>query len=347
MVMITTFYCGFLAYILSTAEKSSIENNPYDISFVEPSSKNPLSQWELKDLLGNAESDLTDYKSLEILNIKELYEQLEEFERKAISLDNLNELLGSNFDLEKGFYIRLYQYLGEADEEENAYLKEDVTLKSQDLIIRLKNQDVVYKSCFNEIEATYSELLVLNNHDYEALKSRLNSSSIERLHLLNFQDWRKTWPIVNKLKENFITGSKISDYTYLKQGGSLMLFLCTFLGLFFFLASSVILSFKLFSELDDERQRYKKLSTIGIKKMEIKRNINQELRLLFFIPLAVGALLSLLYIFAFTRDQDFKSLEPLKFNLLVSSIYMIFQLAYFFIVRKIYSDKIIASEPDI
>jgi len=358
MVMITTFYCGHIMYILSFAERTAIDNNPFDIAVLEAYNENGFSEADFKVRISEKGVELTEYKTLEILNVNELYDQGEEVERKVISVNSLNELTNSNIELEKGAYIRLYQYPEEEELETNAYNRKDLVLKYGELIKSLKNQEVIYKKCFNIMKYNYEELLVLNHFDYESFKSRSDSSNIEKMHLLNFKDWRKSWTVVSKLTKDFskaketseadfIVQSKIGEYTYLKQSASLMLLICAFLGFFFFIASSVILSFKLFSEIDDERLKYKKLSTIGIKDIEIKKAINKELRLIFFLPLVLGASLSFLYIFAITRGEDVNTVEPLKFNLLVSTIYMFFQIAYYLILSRTYRDKIISSISDI
>lgn len=78
----------------------------------------------------------------------------------------------------------------------------------------------------------------------------------------------------------------------------------------------------------------------------MKKAINKELYLIFFLPLVLGAILSFLYMFAFTRGQEVNAAEPLRFNLLVSTVYMLFQLAYYFILRKVYRHKILSSISD-
>lgn len=210
MVMITTFYCGFIVYTLSSAEKTAIENNPFHIAICQTCNKSNLSEAGVKEFLLKGETELTEYKTLEILNINELYENIED-ERKVISVNSLNELVGSNFQLEKGKYIRLYQYPEFNRSEDNSYLRKDLTLKCENLIKTLKNSEVLYKTLFNRIKYNYSDLLVLNNYDYENFKSRLDSSSIEKLHLLNFKDWRKTWSIVSKLNNDLIKAKEGSE----------------------------------------------------------------------------------------------------------------------------------------
>lgn len=345
MVMATTFYCGAMAYFLSSADKVAVENNPFHVSFIQPSDKN-IPEAELTKILTSDDTELKEHKILEVMNIKAFNRGSEEsYIRKVISVDSINNITGSSLKVKQGYYIRLDQIPSKTEANENQFTKHDIGLKYGDSLVNFKFQEAVYKIYINRFQDFTVDILLLNNEDYEALKAVTDASSIENIHLLNYKDWRNTGDVVTKLNERefFQIASRLGEYTTQKQGGSIILFISGFLGLFFFISGSVILSFRLFSEIDDEKAKYKQLSNIGIRDCEIKRTIYQELKVIFFIPVGLGALLSFLFIFAFTNDGGGQHGGPLLYNLLVSFIYFLFQIGYYFVVRRVYSGKVIES----
>jgi len=110
MVMVTTFYCGATVYFLSSAEKLAIEHHPYHVAFIQLEDKNNIPQAELQDILHSGETKLSEHKTLEVLEVKMIYRDIEQrFTRKAISVVMLNNLTGSNHIVKPGHYIQLNQ----------------------------------------------------------------------------------------------------------------------------------------------------------------------------------------------------------------------------------------------
>ncbi|RSK26104.1 ABC transporter permease [Bacillus sp. HMF5848] len=362
MVMVTTFYCGAMFYFLSSAEKLAIESHPYHVAFIQLSDKNNMPEAELKAILNSGETSLSEHKTLEVMEVKMIYRDVEQqISRKAISVDHLNHLTGSTYHVESGHYVLLNQVPIENDE--NALV--NLTLKTRNKHVTLQYEESINKLYFNRLHTLWADIIVVNTNDYKELKRNSESTAVQYVHLLNFEDWRQTQLVVNRLNEEFSeynqttppnefvaafgeteedffhVQSRMEHYLTQKQGSSMLLFISAFLGIFFFIAASIMLSFKLFSEMDDEKLKYKQLSGIGIRDREIRKTINQELGIVFFTPVVLGASLSLLYIYAFTREGS--NIEPLQYNLLVSMLYLVFQFIYYFIIRKVYSDKVIES----
>lgn len=368
MVMITTFYCGAMVLFLASVEKSAEEYNPYDIAFVQLTDKNNIPETELNSILSSGETQLMDYKTLEVMKVSLVYQNIvQRHPRRAISVEELNNLTGSMHTVKEGQYLTLNQIPMKDEEVENNHHKGEIVISSEKLQRAYSYQGSINRIYFNRLKTLWADIIVLNKNDYDALKAATDYTNIENVHLINYRDWRKTASIVDKLNEEFkaynLTTpknsfvadfgnteeeyfrviSRLEYYLSQKQSSSIMLFVTGFLGLFFFISSTIILSFRLFSEIEDERIKYKQLSNIGIRDIEIRKTINQELGIVFFIPVILGTILSFIYIYGFTSDGGIYALEPLYYNLLVSLVYTVFQSLYYLIIRRIYSNKIIES----
>ncbi len=79
------------------------------------------------------------------------------------------------------------------------------------------------------------------------------------------------------------------------------LFLGVALGLLFLMAMVLIIYFKQVSEGYEDRVRFEVLQKVGMDKRDIRRTINRQLRLVFFLPLA-GALIHLAVAFRILRS---------------------------------------------
>ncbi len=79
------------------------------------------------------------------------------------------------------------------------------------------------------------------------------------------------------------------------------LFLGVALGLLFLMAMVLIIYFKQVSEGYEDRNRFEVLQKVGMDKRDIRRTINKQLRLVFFLPL-IGALIHLAVAFRILRS---------------------------------------------
>lgn len=136
---------------------------------------------------------------------------------------------------------------------------------------------------------------------------------------------------------------------YLTENGSLrreelmLLFISIFLAVLFFSASGCIIYFKLFTEIDEERNRYRKLLNIGILKKEAKKYISAELKLFFFVPCLIGILL--VSPFTYLDNANSSCLGSIMLNFtVVIFCYVIFQTVFYILTKNRYFSKVISVE---
>lgn len=88
----------------------------------------------------------------------------------------------------------------------------------------------------------------------------------------------------------FSTDSKAMNLaeSYNMNGG--FFFLGVFLGVLFLMAAVLIIYYKQISEGYEDRQRFQIMQKVGLERRQIKKSINRQILVVFFLPLLVAAL---------------------------------------------------------
>ena len=76
--------------------------------------------------------------------------------------------------------------------------------------------------------------------------------------------------------------------SYSMNGG--FFFLGVFLGVLFLMAAVLIIYYKQISEGYEDRQRFQIMQKVGLERRQIKRSINRQILVVFFLPLLAAAL---------------------------------------------------------
>lgn len=145
---------------------------------------------------------------------------------------------------------------------------------------------------------------------------------------LELSEWNRS-----TISEGFID-SRAENYYVNKQGFSLFSFIGVFVALIFSISSASFLYFKLHTELSADQAMYRSLSKIGLSAREMNISATIQIAVLFFIPILVAALQSLVVlgpVLAYL-DSPFVSGPVLA----ASSAFLAAQMIYFLIARARY-----------
>lgn len=112
-----------------------------------------------------------------------------------------------------------------------------------------------------------------------------------------------------------------------------MLFASLLVGTVFFIAAGSFLYFRLYTDLDHDRQQYSTLSKMGLTDKELNRIVTIQLSLLFFVPIGIAILHS---VFAFIALQRLFYLSIAVETGAVLLGYLAMQGLYFFFIRGRY-----------
>lgn len=129
------------------------------------------------------------------------------------------------------------------------------------------------------------------------------------------------------------------NYSGNQSATGLTIFIGAFLGLVFLAATGSIIFFKQLSEANDDKERYSILRNIGVNKGEIKRSIGKQMLTVFLLPLAVGAVHSLVAVSLLSVLLGAQLLIPVGFTI---GIYSIIYLGYYILTVNSYN-KIVTS----
>ncbi|UOQ92903.1 ABC transporter permease [Halobacillus shinanisalinarum] len=194
-----------------------------------------------------------------------------------------------------------------------------------------------------------SSTMVVNEETFQKLRTSLEPST---LYGYNYQNWKDSVAITQQLKRqlfgdysniNFDFSAKAVTYFITVQLPSLSLFIGLFVAIVFFLAAGSFLYFRLFTDLEAEREKYKALSKIGLTEREMKRSATWQLGILFFMPFLVATVHTGFALMVLEREGFFNVFAPSVMTILG---FLVLQIVYFIVVRFSYIKKLTASITD-
>lgn len=355
MIMITTLYSTIILSTYTLNEKEVLNQNPFDIAFLQPKTKDNLSIGEFDAVLNNEENPVQKHIVIPLFSYYEktydgwynLY--------NIMTVDHFNALTSREVILQGREYLR---YLNV----EPAYagdVKEDI----QEWTIPSREGDITYSLKKSIIESNINSLLgvsdfiIVSNSEFEFLKANVNGFA-SNLHLINVVSWKETTKAVEDLEERYsnekippivdVRGKNVSQENSFKiaskigshyrniHSNGMLFFVMTFLSIIFFFGSFILLYLNLFSEIDKEQAKYQKLFNIGITATEVKRMISREMTIIFFIPTLAGMGLAFLYVISMANDVGgvIRNPEILLQFFSVSGIYLIIQIGFYLYARR-------------
>ncbi|MCR8985035.1 hypothetical protein NW801_08110 [Brevibacillus laterosporus] len=129
-----------------------------------------------------------------------------------------------------------------------------------------------------------------------------------------------------------------TQYDNARELISLTMFIGIFINLLFFLASSSIIYFKLFTELQEDQTQLKALSRIGLTQSEIRKIVFTQVAIIFFMPCIVGILHALV---AMKALDNLLRLSNWLYSFTVIGIYVTMQMVSFLVACSSYMKRIL------
>lgn len=350
MTIVIIFISGFYLSLVLSAKDIAVNNNPFHIAFIQPES-NYASGSTISNIINDRSNSLLEHKEMEFIQADG---------DTIISEDQLSSATNKRINVNKGEYVKLVQVKGYSQKEKSDIYSNDTNYHSRGQLSSLKSQEYIFDILFNGPGYLFTQCIILNNDDYNDLLAKNIGWEKGKLSFYNFRDWKRTQPIVNKLEDTLKSlcknststkrmvyyskvASRIGTYNENRQGAKTLFYLLSVLGVFFFVATSIILFLRLFSELDYEKAKYKKMYKIGITEDEIKKNISREFAVLFFAGPITGIPISIIYTIIFAKDTPAFIYKIVQCNFIISLIFLGFEAMYYFVSRKSYFREIIDS----
>jgi len=356
MTMITILYSSLLLTFYKSSEKDAISNNPYDVAFYQTETKNNLPEEKLYAVFGQGDHPIEEHLVIPVLTYYQKHPYAEGFEvYQIMGLKDFNKVTSANEKLKDKEYLVYFnteREYGEVDV--NPFL--ELTIDNRKIDYEFKGKSV--QKAINLLPNTH-EFIIVNENEFNFLTNSLNAYK-SKLHLINLNDWKGSSSVVEELeekfedfnhssapiedkrtefiseKEQFRVASKVADYNNIRSSSGIMFFVTTFLTIMFFLGTFILLYLNLFSEIEEEKAKYRKLYKIGITLKEVKKYISSELITIFFAPTLIGTVLAAIYMVILSTDVGgiMHNLGLLFHFCLISSIYLAIQNIYYFYLRN-------------
>ncbi|ALX48719.1 ABC transporter permease [Lentibacillus amyloliquefaciens] len=125
-------------------------------------------------------------------------------------------------------------------------------------------------------------------------------------------------------------------YTINKSFGP-VLFIGLFIGIVFFVSAGSFLYFRLYSDLDQDKTKFKSIAKMGLTDKELKKVINRQTALLFFAPIVVALIHGSVALTALSHLFDYNLVNEAA---MVLGTFAVIQIIYFGIVRYFYTKQI-------
>ncbi|MFA9457901.1 ABC transporter permease [Halalkalibacter sp. AB-rgal2] len=354
MIMVTILYSTIMLFTYIENAKQAIKENPYDIAFFQTDSKNNLTEEELYSIINQPENPIHTHVSLPIYS----YFQQERFSGwtyvyHVMSIDDFNHLTSNQIKIgDKEFIYYINQQSENNDSDYDLYF----TFPNVESEENYTHRKTIVEKNLNNVSL---EFILVNDFEMKHLKNKKDGFE-STIHLINVANWEETYEVVEELQERFTTFneatspivdeevegisetdlfrivSKVEAYNRNKTTNGISFFVTAFLSVLFFFASFVLLYLNLFSNIDKEKAKVKKLHHIGVTTIELKRMISNELTPIFFIPTIIGTILAFLFITAMSTDIGGIVQNPnvVLYFLVVSGTYHVIQLGFYLYARK-------------
>lgn len=184
----------------------------------------------------------------------------------------------------------------------------------------------------------YNGIYIFNDKEYETLKDNMKGIKYYGYAFENNDSGLAiNEKYYSKRDVDFLIESKIVKVNNMKNDNGALLFVGFFTSTLFFIAAGSILYFKLFNTIEKDRLEYSIIKKVGATDRELNKMATKEIGILFFIPFAVGMIHSL---FAMNMLSNLLLHSVLKNGFIVGMAYLVFQIIYFIILRKIYLNKL-------
>lgn len=175
------------------------------------------------------------------------------------------------------------------------------------------------KTPFN-VETFGPNLLVASDELYESIQEKE-----EKYQAVMVADYKNQLTLSDRLSTQESFSSATANYNETMTMNGALLFVGSFLGLVFLVATGSIIYFKTMTEAEEDRAKYDVLQKVGISTRDMKRTIRQQIAVVFIAPFSLGILHATVALIAFSHMLAMNFTIPvLVWMLVYSMIYAIY-----------------------
>ncbi|PFS28730.1 ABC transporter permease [Bacillus thuringiensis] len=221
-------------------------------------------------------------------------------------------------------------------------------LKHGELEVPLSVQKTIYIPEFAEIDNPF----IVSDVVYSKVLNVQQEGVLRDYTIYGFiiKNWPETSAISTKLMK-FIGTSQDDYYAFsslyvkwleLKQQNGLLSISSVLVGIVFFVFTLSFLYFRLFTDLERDKEQYQMLSKLGLRQKELKQIVTRQMMILFFLPIVVAMVHSSFAFITFHQlgQTVSRELSVIQSSIVVLVSFICMQIIYFLIIRNHYIKRI-------
>ncbi|WP_409344117.1 ABC transporter permease [Paenibacillus sp. MBLB4367] len=342
-----TFYVFFQG-----SKAQLLDNSPQTIAFIEEglNTHNVVDPQKVRDILKQDGVEI-DYELKLVGTAASLPTIGSRFSKETtamiVSEETYNEYAAKmnrqrqKLDIAKGHAVYVYPYKEMKIQMVETGVPLKVKANGGELELTFDRQ-VNGTIAFPRYDAT--ELLVVDTEQYKAFMKTVPEEKQLAVYGFELKKWEGTGETAAKIealvpeKQKRHFDNRVATYQETKQLTSLTLFIGLFVSFLFFIASGSMIYFKLFTELEEDREQFKALTRIGMTVQEIGKTVTTQIAMVFYVPCVVGIVHTM---FAMKALGNILMTDAWLYALVVIGIYIVMQSLYFLAARRSYLNKIV------
>lgn len=209
------------------------------------------------------------------------------------------------------------------------------TIKLETGVTLKPNEDKVISSKALPANNSY---YIVSDHDYKQLPKPTDVQSFYAWQVTSGEDgiMAASEKLYKHLERYEITSVDYEIYNIMKFYGPI-LFVGLFIGIVFFVSAGSFLYFRLYMDLDEDKQKFSSIAKMGLTAKELTKVLNRQTAILFFAPIIVALVHGAV---ALTALSNLFSFNLFKESVIVLGVFLFIQIIYFFIVRFFYTKQI-------
>lgn len=322
--------------MLSNAKNYS----PYDLLYVQAGGKNEMTTGEASKLLSKYGVSVTSSTEIPFMRNGAF---------NLFPVSEINRLSGSNYTVNPGEYLVIYQYDMRDGYEHEMNMSSTVNfdLNSGTLLLKYAGQDIKILLNGNSF-AEYT--LLLNDADYKTMEEKEVGFIPGVVKCFAFSSWKDSGEGLEALQKAltaqnhcvdddqeryFRISSKLEEFRIGQQSSQFLIFVIAFVSLLFFISSDIIIYFKIKGEAEDEAVMYRGLYRIGISANETHVILERKNKIYFMQPLLYGVAAGVFFCFAVSSENGY-GLAGVAFSAAVSVLLLTIQ---HFLLKYITGDE--------
>ncbi|TAH63650.1 MAG: FtsX-like permease family protein [Gottschalkiaceae bacterium] len=255
-----------------------------------------------------------------------------------------NQFKKPNITLTEGkVYVNSYEFVIMGAKDEKLFINNEflnLNINGVDNKLKLVGETV---GGVIDVDRNKTNIAVVSDADFERFQASTPKEKQVIYHGYNIKDWQKSANAVIEIatmvpeNENILFSQKITDFADIMQTTSLFLFIGTFVSILFFIATGSIIYFKMFNEVQKDRQEFISLRKMGMTDGEMKKIISTQSFIVFFLPFIVTFSHASFAIIALSNLL----LDNITiYFLTIAAIYLVFQTFYYVFSKTMYIRQI-------